>query len=127
MTHRTSHLNLPEEKVQIAIPISSLRDLPLAAGYGRRIGRASVNMVRTGRDTLSITAHCDSLQLIIDELMIQQERLEGLNAQLASRLDTEVSKTSEPAKSPSLGLSWTLVIVLLILLLLWRLRPRQND
>lgn len=118
-------MSLPEEKAQIAIPISSLRDLPLAAGYEKRIGRASVNMIRAGPDTLSITAHCDSLELIIDELMIEQKRLEGLNAQLSSRLDTEVSKTSEPIKSSSFGPLWTLVFVLLILLLLlWRLKTQ---
>lgn len=106
--------------MQIAVPISSLHDLPIGAGYERSIGRASARLVRTGRDTVSLTAHCDSLQVLVDELLIQRDRLEGLNAMLIGRMQAQVSKTSEPIKPPW-RISWTVIIILLIALGVWRL------
>lgn len=104
------------------VPIASLHDLPIGAGYEERIGRASAKLVRKTTDTIMLTARCDSLQVMIEDLILERDRITRLNGQLISRLSAEVSKTSEPIKPPPWRrLSWTIVIILLVAIALWRI------
>lgn len=103
------------------VPIASLHDLPIGAGYEERIGRASAKLVRKTTDTIMLTARCDSLQVMIEDLILERDRIAKLNGQLISRLSSEVSKTSEPIKTPPWRLSWTIVIILLVAIALWRI------
>lgn len=80
------------------MPISNLHDLPLGAGYTDRWGRATVRLERKGADTILLTAHCDSLQMVIDELEVDRERLMAVNQDLNAKLKDEVSKTYDPTQ-----------------------------
>lgn len=87
-----------------------------------RWGRATVSLERKGGDTILLTAHCDSLQMVIDELEVEREQLKRLNQDLNAQLKQEVSKTSELIKPPPWRrLSWTIVIILLVAIALWRI------
>lgn len=86
--------------VQIALPLTSLHNLPLGSGYHGRQGRASLRVVRTEGDTLRLTSACDSLEILIEELQWQRDRLTTERDSLSVLSTSIETKASEPRGLP---------------------------
>lgn len=79
------HVRVERLQVPVVVPLSvaqlrlhpdSLRLLPDGAGYSKVSGRASVSLVK--QDTMYIvTANCDSLTVLVDELTQEVYRLKA--------------------------------------------------
>ena len=60
------------EETTLKIPVANLKSLPEGSGYQAREGRSSVAVTARG-DTVYVTARCDSLERVIDELYYRSE------------------------------------------------------
>ena len=80
------HEKIPEEKAEIALPIAKIQTLPQGLDFQHREGRAKAS-VRVEHDTIFFSAHCDSLQQLV-------ERYEALinSRQQEQRQEQEVVK-----------------------------------
>ena len=58
-------LKIPEAKAEIALPIGKIQTLPQGLDFQHRKGRATAG-VRVEHDTIFFTAHCDSLQQLVE-------------------------------------------------------------
>lgn len=99
----------------MVIPITSLHDLPIGAGYIRKDGRSAVEVRKTGNQEIEVSSRCDSLEILLDEMIIENERLLKSELDLQEKLREEVSKTSKPSRS-LLGVVELLSAMLLIAL-----------
>lgn len=61
------------ESTQMTLPMTDLHKLPQRLELSQRRGRASIVLQRL-RDTLFIQAHCDSLERMLEELSLEDER-----------------------------------------------------
>ena len=59
------HEKIPEANAEIALPISKIQSLPQGLDFQHRKGRATAG-VRVEHDTIYFTAHCDSLQQLVE-------------------------------------------------------------
>ena len=88
---QVSHLTLrttaiPESRTFLQVPAADLCKLPAAAVYTSKSGQATAT-VRFIRDTLYVTATCDSLQQLVYEYQQQIEKisLSGQNSRKESK------------------------------------------
>lgn len=58
-------ITVPESKVDLKIPMTSLLKLPPSASFSNRSGRANLK-VDKDNDTIRIYASCDSLQMLVE-------------------------------------------------------------
>lgn len=94
-------ITAPESCAGLQIPAAGLRSLPPAAVYTAKSGQATAT-VRFLRDTLFVTATCDSLQqLVID----YEQQIEQLN----KCTETDLKKTRKN------GFIWEISIVILVI------------
>ncbi len=59
-----THQAVKADSLSMAIPLTSLRELPPGASYAQRKGRAHLSL-RSRGDTLFVDAGCDSLQRLV--------------------------------------------------------------
>ena len=70
-----SHEKIPEARAEIALPIEKIQALPQGLDFQHREGRAQAT-IRVERDTIFFSAHCDSLQRLVEryeEIIAQQD------------------------------------------------------
>ena len=98
------HEKVPEAKAEIALPIAKIQTLPQGLDFQQRKGRATAG-VRVEHDTIFFTAHCDSLQQLV-------ERYEAVIAGKES--EVEAGKVKEKDRE---SWGWGLVIMAVVVLL----------
>lgn len=103
------------------IPMSSLHNLPLGAGYSKRKGRSQVKLTQRPNGVLEITSHCDSIEVLVNELTIENERLTREIQKLQAQLNTKLKKASSPSL-PRWPSSWTMILLLLALSIVVKFR-----
>lgn len=111
---KTKPVVIPVETVAIPVSISDLISLPVGASYEAQSGRAQGKVTRNDPDTLTFTANCDSLMLLVEEITKEVYHLSTENTALKTSLNeiktTEVNKLT--------GLQWFQVWVGRIALIL---------
>ena len=101
---RLSTVNIPEVKAELQIPVARLAEMPAGAAFVKKEKHATAT-VRVVRDTLLVTAECDSLA----SLVYSYEQL------MQNRHDEE--KVRSPPETPLIGkslLSYLLIIAITI-------------
>ena len=108
---RTSFL--PESHADLRISATDLRALPPAAVYTAKSGQATAT-VRFLRDTLFVSASCDSLQQLVYDY---QQQIEQLSARSERKVETKERKNSR---------MFLLAATLAIVACLWASRSRRK-
>lgn len=90
-------VRIPESKVEMEIPLSSLRNLPEGASFTDKQGQAGVKVVYVPGETeyIIVTATCDSLQVLCKNLQRELTHI---------RAEVEVEKTEIKADNFKKGL-----------------------
>lgn len=85
VTRVTLREAVPQEAARLAVPVTSLRDLPQGAAWRSQSGRASATL-SVKDDTVWVDAQCDSLTRLCEVYEKTVERLHAENARYQSDL-----------------------------------------
>ncbi|WP_455639438.1 hypothetical protein [Parabacteroides sp.] len=77
---------IPESRARLIVPVATLKELPPTAAFVQKSGQATAE-IRFLRDTLFVSATCDSLQSLVCQYEEQIEKLsrETQNSQKTSQ------------------------------------------
>lgn len=94
VTERTTKtVPVPASRSTLTLAVDSLQLLPVGAGYSEKIGRAAVAVVKAEDGTITVSATCDSLTVLVEELRTE---VFHLNAEKwALKEDLKEEKTVE--------------------------------
>lgn len=93
--------SVPTAHSTLTLPSTTLHELPQGLPITERSGRASVRVLRL-RDSVYITAQCDSLERAVETLILRRDSLATRADSLAERLhqsEEARTKTSRPLLS----------------------------
>lgn len=86
---------LPSESISMNLPLTALHNLPESLPISRQTGRARIEYLKI-RDTIYLTAHCDSIERAIEQMMLIEQ-----GSQTNSSIG-QVSKRQEKLSSQQL-------------------------
>ena len=77
----------PASSATLKLDIKQLADLPKGASFQNKQGNATASAKKADDGTLEITANCDSLTLLVDNLEIEVYRLQKENSALVAKIN----------------------------------------
>ncbi|MDH6310590.1 hypothetical protein M2451_003320 [Dysgonomonas sp. PFB1-18] len=86
VTKTTKPITTPQATVKLNIDPAVLASLPKGAKFENKQGNATATATIADDGTLEITANCDSLTLLIDELTTEVYRYKESNKALVTKL-----------------------------------------
>lgn len=94
----TIPVTIPESRVEMEIPVESLRNLPEGSSYSEKSGQANVVVKYAPQtETVFVYATCDSLQILCESLQREMIRI---------RTDAEREKTEIKVDNFRSGFRW---------------------
>lgn len=91
VTKTTKAVTTPQATAKLNIDPDALRNLPQGAKFENKQGNATATATIAPDGTLEITANCDSLTLLVDELTKEVYRYKSSNKALVTKLSEKES------------------------------------
>lgn len=107
---------IPESRADLSIPVTALKELPAGAAFIQKSGQATAE-IQYLRDTLFVSATCDSLQTLVWQYEEQLER--------QSKQTKEIRKEAE-RKSGLPQITILLTFFLIALIILYKFSPHKS-
>lgn len=95
-------LVVPSSGAELRVSPEDLKNLPAGGGFHNKSGNATVGAKKEKDGTLTITANCDSLILLVENLKTEAHHFRNENMALKSELS---ERTTEIVQEPS-GWQW---------------------
>lgn len=92
VTKTTKAVTTPQATAKLNLDPKQLADLPKGAKFENKQGNATATATVADDGTIEITANCDSLTLLVDELTTEVYRYKESNKALVTQLSKKETK-----------------------------------
>lgn len=119
----------PASSAELNVTPEDLQNLPVGSEFQNKSGNATVSAKKEKDGSLTITANCDSLILLVENLKIENFHFKKENTELKAKVETKETKIiKEPSGWQWFQIKgfWVLLISILLYIVFRILKRRFN-